>query len=61
MALRIIRACHEINIETVIVHSTEDRDSLPVKLAHESICIGPGKPGDMLLKYPKYLKCSYYN
>ena len=44
MALRIIRACHELNIETVIVYSTEDRNSLPVKLATESICIGPGKP-----------------
>ncbi|MBN1232095.1 MAG: acetyl-CoA carboxylase biotin carboxylase subunit [Candidatus Coatesbacteria bacterium] len=41
IALRIIRACMELNIPTVVVHSEADTDSLPVKLADESICIGP--------------------
>ncbi|MHC5067420.1 MAG: acetyl-CoA carboxylase biotin carboxylase subunit [Planctomycetota bacterium] len=42
IALRIIRTCRRMGIETVLVHSTADRDSLPVRLADVSICIGPG-------------------
>ncbi|MBI1920908.1 MAG: acetyl-CoA carboxylase biotin carboxylase subunit [Geobacter sp.] len=41
VALRIIRACKELGIKTVAVYSTADRDSLHVKLADESVCIGP--------------------
>jgi acetyl-CoA carboxylase, biotin carboxylase subunit len=41
IAVRIIRACKEMGIETVIAHSEADRDSLGVMLADESICIGP--------------------
>lgn len=41
IALRIIRACHELGIKTVAVHSTADKDALHVKLATESVCIGP--------------------
>ncbi len=41
VAVRVIRACHELGIRTVAVHSTADADALHVKLAHESICIGP--------------------
>ncbi len=41
IALRIIRACHELGIKTVAVHSTADEDALHVKLATESVCIGP--------------------
>lgn len=41
IALRVIRACHEMGIRTVAVHSTADRDALHVKLASESVCIGP--------------------
>jgi acetyl-CoA carboxylase biotin carboxylase subunit len=41
IALRIIRACKELGIKTVAVYSTADRESLHVKLADESICIGP--------------------
>lgn len=40
IALRIIRACREMNIETVLVHSEVDSESLPVKLADEALCIG---------------------
>ncbi len=42
IALRIIRACREMGITSVIAHSDADRDSLPVLLADEHICIGPG-------------------
>src|SRR5437868_4804755 len=41
IAVRIIRACKELGISTVIAHSEVDRDSLGVLLADESICIGP--------------------
>jgi acetyl-CoA carboxylase biotin carboxylase subunit len=41
IALRIIRACKELGIKTVSVYSTADKDSLHVKLADESVCIGP--------------------
>ena len=41
IAVRIIRACQEMNIATVAVHSTADADSLAVQLADQSVCIGP--------------------
>ena len=41
IALRIIRACHELGIKTVAVHSKADEDALHVKLAGQSVCIGP--------------------
>lgn len=52
IAVRIIRACHQMDIETVAVYSTEDRDSLHVKLATNSICIGPGKASESYLNIP---------
>jgi acetyl-CoA carboxylase biotin carboxylase subunit len=42
IALRIIKSCRRMGIETCVVHSTADRESLPVKMADVSICIGPG-------------------
>lgn len=44
IALRIIRACREMNISTVAVYSEADRDSLPVRAADRAVCIGPDPP-----------------
>lgn len=55
IALRIIRACRELGIKTVVVHSTEERDSLPVLLADESVCIGKGPSKDSYLNIPSIL------
>ena len=44
IALRILRACRELNIKTVAVYSTADADLMHVKLADESVCIGPAAP-----------------
>ena len=41
IAVRIIRTCIEMNIDTVAVYSTADKDSLHVKLATKAVCIGP--------------------
>ncbi len=43
IAVRIIRACKELNIPTVAVHSTADKESMHVRLADESVCIGSHK------------------
>lgn len=49
IALRIIRACREMGVKTVLVHSTIDADSKPVRLADESVCIGPPASRDSYL------------
>lgn len=49
IALRVIRACRELEIRTVAVHSDVDRDSLHVSEADESFCIGPGPAGQSYL------------
>lgn len=49
VALRILRACHELGIKTVAVYSTADTEALHVKLANESICIGPNAAIDSYL------------
>ena len=49
IAVRVIRACHELGIKTVAVHSTADTDALHVKLAQESVCIGPPSPTESYL------------
>lgn len=50
IALRLIRCCREMDIETVVVYSTADEQSLPVMMATHSICIGPPKACDSYLK-----------
>ncbi len=52
IALRIIQACKELGIETVTVHSTEDKDQLHVKLADYSYCVGPAKATESYLNIP---------
>ena len=49
IAVRIIRACRELGIETVQAYSTADRDSLPVRLADRSVCIGGAAPAESYL------------
>ena len=49
IALRIIRTCMEMNIDTVAVYSTADADALHAKLATEAICIGPERSSDSYL------------
>ena len=49
IAVRIIRACKELNIPTVAIHSNVDSDSMHVRLADESICIGSHKPENSYL------------
>ena len=52
VAVRLIRACRELGIETVAVYSTADRDSLPVRLADRAIHVGPPRPADSYLNIP---------
>jgi acetyl-CoA carboxylase, biotin carboxylase subunit len=55
IALRIQRACKELGISTVAVHSTADADAMHVKLADESVCIGPPQASDSYLNIPRLL------
>ncbi len=52
IALRILRACRELGIRTVAVHSSADRDLKHVRLADESVCIGPPPSADSYLNIP---------
>src|SRR5438128_8549294 len=58
IALRIIRACREMGIPSVIAHSEADRDSLPVRRADERICIGPGASGKSYLNIPNIISAA---
>ena len=55
IALRIMRACHELGIPTVAVHSTVDADAMHVRLADESVCIGPAPAQQSYLNIPAIL------
>ncbi|SVD16590.1 uncharacterized protein METZ01_LOCUS369444, partial [marine metagenome] len=55
IALRIIRACHELNVKTVAVYSEEDRESLHVRFADEDICIGPALAKDSYLNVSRII------
>ncbi|OGT31802.1 MAG: acetyl-CoA carboxylase biotin carboxylase subunit [Gammaproteobacteria bacterium RIFCSPHIGHO2_12_FULL_35_23] len=58
IALRILRACKELGIKTVAVHSTADRELKHVLLADESVCIGPPSPADSYLSIPAVLSAA---
>jgi acetyl-CoA carboxylase, biotin carboxylase subunit len=55
IALRVLRACKELGIPTVAVHSTADEDAMHVRLADESVCIGPPAAKDSYLNVPALL------
>ena len=58
IALRIIRACREMNIKTVAVYSECDADSLPVRFADEAVCIGPPSSTDSYLNIPAIISAA---
>ncbi|MDE2335070.1 MAG: acetyl-CoA carboxylase biotin carboxylase subunit [Rhodospirillales bacterium] len=58
IALRIQRACREMGIPTVAVHSTADAEAMHVRLADESVCIGPPPPRDSYLNIPSILSAA---
>ncbi|MEQ8966701.1 MAG: acetyl-CoA carboxylase biotin carboxylase subunit [Azospirillaceae bacterium] len=58
IALRIHRACREMGISTVVVHSTADADAMAVRLADESVCIGPPSARDSYLNIPSILSAA---
>ncbi len=55
IALRIIRACRELGVETVVVYSEADRDASWLHLADDRICIGPGPSADSYLNIPRII------
>jgi acetyl-CoA carboxylase biotin carboxylase subunit len=58
IALRVLRACRELGIRTVAVHSTADRDLKHVRLADESVCIGPPPASESYLNIPAVLSAA---
>ncbi|MHA6719767.1 acetyl-CoA carboxylase biotin carboxylase subunit [Sphingomonas sp. RS6] len=58
IALRIHRACHEMGIKTVAVHSTADADAMHVRLADEAICIGPPAAAESYLNIPNIISAA---
>jgi acetyl-CoA carboxylase biotin carboxylase subunit len=58
IAVRVIRACREMGIKTVAVHSEPDRNSRHVQLADESVCIGPGPANESYLNIPNIISAA---
>ena len=59
IAVRIIRACKEMNIKTVAIYSEADKDSLHTRLADEAICIGPANSNKSYLNYKNIIEAAY--
>jgi acetyl-CoA carboxylase biotin carboxylase subunit len=55
IALRVIRACHELGVKTVVVYSEADRESLHVRFADEDVCIGPAPARESYLNIPRII------
>src|SRR5487761_2273334 len=58
IALRVHRACREMGIRTVAVHSTADAEAMHVRLADESVCVGPPAARDSYLNMPAILSAA---
>jgi acetyl-CoA carboxylase biotin carboxylase subunit len=58
IALRVLRTCHEMGIRVAVVHSTADTGSLPVRLADESVCIGPPEARASYLNIPSIISAA---
>ncbi len=58
IALRIIRACREMGVQTAVVYSNADRDAAYVKLADQAICIGSPAPADSYLNIPRIISAA---
>src|SRR5919202_2795407 len=58
IALRILRACRDLGIPSVVVYSEADRDSLPVMLAEETVCIGPAPSSKSYLSVPNIISAA---
>src|SRR5947209_12427005 len=55
IALRIVRACRELGVQTVAVYSEADRESLHVRFADDDVCIGPAPARESYLKIPRLI------
>ncbi|MDR0555438.1 MAG: acetyl-CoA carboxylase biotin carboxylase subunit [Holosporaceae bacterium] len=58
IAVRILRACRDLGIKTVAVHSTADADAMHVRLADESVCVGPPQPRESYLNIPAIISAA---
>ncbi|MCK5503993.1 MAG: ATP-grasp domain-containing protein, partial [Thermodesulfovibrionia bacterium] len=58
IAVRVIRACHELGIKTVAIYSSIDRETLPVKFADEAVCIGPPSSSQSYLNIPAIISAA---
>ena len=58
IAVRVIRACKEMNIKTVAIYSEADKDALHVRLADEAVCVGPAKSSDSYLNEKNILEAA---
>ena len=58
IALRIIRACREMGVQTAVVYSTADRDAAYVKLADQAVCIGAAAPAESYLNIPRIISAA---
>ena len=58
IAMRLIRTCKEMGIQTVAVYSKADEESLHVRFADEAVCIGPSESSESYLKIPNIISIS---
>ncbi len=58
IAVRLVRACHELGVEAVAIYSTADREALHVRLADRAVCVGPPAPGQSYLTIPNVIEAA---